>query len=153
MSHWQCEELFLSRRKMGQKYVCPPGLSHCHQWKERGTMYLSRQAECISHRLTSIFLFQVCHIAVYGRRGGRWPVWWVFHSGSHIYEFAYQLHITCIWLEILKMEIFPKSCHFFSTSTAVFEHFWRWVICFEWYFWSIMSAGVTKTYFWTCHLM
>ena len=32
---------------------------------------------------------------------------------------------SCIWLEILKMDIFPKSCHFFSTSTAVFEHFWR----------------------------
>ena len=28
------------------------------------------------------FLSQVCHIAIYGRRGGRWPVWWVFHCGK-----------------------------------------------------------------------
>ena len=47
----------------------------------------------------------------------------------------------------------PKVVTFFSTSTAVFEHFWRWVTCFVWYFWSIMSAGVGKTNFWTYHLM
>ena len=27
-----------------------------------------------------------------------------------------------IWLEFFKMDIFPKSCHFFSTLAAVFEH-------------------------------
>ena len=32
--------------------------------------------------ITSTFPSQVCHIAIYGRRGGRWPVWWVFHCGK-----------------------------------------------------------------------
>ena len=33
--------------------------------------------------------------------------------------------IFYIWLKFLKMDIFPKSCHFFSTSVAVFEYFWH----------------------------
>ena len=48
---------------------------------------------------------------------------------------------------------FPKVVTFFSTSSAVFYHFWHWFTCFDRYFLSIMSAGVAKTNFWTCHLM
>ena len=48
---------------------------------------------------------------------------------------------------------FQKLSLFFSTSSAVFEQFWSWVTCFNWYFLSIMSAGAGKTNFWTCHLM
>ena len=47
----------------------------------------------------------------------------------------------------------PKSCHFFSTSMADFSHFVHWVTCFNWFFWSIISARVPKTNFWTCYLM
>ena len=48
---------------------------------------------------------------------------------------------------------FPKVVTFFSTSSAVFYHFWHWFTCFDRYFLSIMSAGVAKTNSWTCHLM
>ena len=67
---------------------------------------------------------------------------------------AVQEHSTFIYGSNCPGRIFsPKVVTFLSTSTAVFEHFWRWVTCFVWYFWSIMSAGVSKNNFWTYHLM
>ena len=46
-----------------------------------------------------------------------------------------------------------KVVTFFETLAAVFGHFLHWVICFNWFFWSIRPAAVRKTNFQTCHLM
>ena len=46
----------------------------------------------------------------------------------------------------------PSRCHFFSTLMADYEHFLHCDTCFNWLPWSIMSAGLGKTKFWTRHL-
>ena len=56
------------------------------------------------------------------------------------------------WLKFLKMEIFSKSCHFFSTSAADYDHVLHWINCFNWFAWSIMPARVGKIKFLTRHL-
>ena len=41
---------------------------------------------------------------------------------------------------------------FFKTLMADYEHFLRWVTCFNWFLWSIMPSGDGNTKFWTRHL-
>ena len=56
------------------------------------------------------------------------------------------------WMKFLKVDIFPKYCHFFATLTAVFEHFMHWFDCFNYFYGSITCATVGKTKFLTLHL-
>ena len=71
--------------------------------------------------------------------------WWVkvsyfLHESSHIVGIVLE-GFFCL-----------HDVTFLKTLMADYEHFLRWVTCFNWFLWSIMPSGDVNTKFWTRHL-
>ena len=64
-----------------------------------------------------------------------------------LFTFSYQhtLWYIYIWVKFIKVDIFPKYCHFFATLTAVYRPLLHYFILFNCFFWPITCAAVEKT--------